>query len=519
MRMPPTNRNLFLTRVLSPALASSAALTFSLALGTGCGTSDDKPDEKPTQSNTQANGGDEKKEPDPEDFFLKGVAAIQGEKSDAADFTVAKGEFEKALEKDPGFAIARYNIAVLLEKEGKRDEAKVAYRQAFDADPTLDLAVDNLGILLEAEGDIDAAKELYAEAIEKNKEAVGPRLRLAKIYKDEKDPRQASILAREALQFDAKSADAYRLLAVLYAEAGKNQLARLVAVRGQKLVPDDPELQYALAVVSENERDIAAARVTYGAILEKAPNHSPSRIRLAEMALKNRDWKTATSQLTSLAKTNSQNPDIHNALGLAWKGQGDFQKAKENYEKAMAVDETYAPARFNLGIVYLQHLDQPTEAEKMFSTYLDIGGDEDNTARKLLAETRTVIQALEDEKRMMAEMKAAEEAAAKAAAEEAAAEEARQKEAARLAEEQAKVEAEEAKQAEEAAAQKEPAAAEPPAEAGPEKEAEAPPPKAEEPPPPKKKKTRKKRRRRKPKKKAPEPEKPAGPERDDDFYD
>lgn len=464
-----------------------AGAALSLVLAASCQTTQERPGDSPAASaEVDQAVEDGVTTVKAARHFQDSVAYLQKNKN-----SDARRQLELAFEADPTFAVAKYNLAVLTEKEGKYDEAARHYRGAFDADPTLDLAVENLGVILEASGQKDAARRLYEEAIEKNSEAVYPRIRLAKMAHRDGDAASAVKLAREALQFDAGSVEAYRLLARLYAENRKNQLARLIAVRGQKLSPDDPQLTFALAIVAQNEKDVAVARELLNKVIAADPGHVDARVKLARMALEVRDWKTAEPQLQALIEKDPTSGALHTNLGLALKGQGRFDEAAQAYAKGVELGSS--AAALNLAILEIRNLNKPEEGEKHLEQYLSLGGD-GSAARPLLEEARTLIQAKIEEERMMEMMQQQEE------------------EAKRLAEEEAKraAEAGPAADGEEA---KEPAAEEPPPEEPPEKVAPPPPPKQ-----PKKKKKKKRRpaRKRQPKQK---PKAPTAPPADDGFFD
>jgi membrane protein involved in colicin uptake len=202
---------------------------------------------------------------------------------------------------------------------------------------------------------------------------------------------------------------------------------------------------------------------------------------------------------------------LHNALGIALKGQGLFNDAKNAYEAALKAESTYLPAEYNLGILKLRHLDDPEGAEDHLRKVVAEGSSGTKRARKLLEEAEMLIKAKAEEARMMAEMQRMEEEAARQAEEEAKRQ--AEEEAKRQAEEEAteKAAAEGAASGDaQPAADGQPAADAPPAEAAP------PPPEAEPEPP--KKKPQKKRRRRKPKPKPKPKPKASAPEPDDDFF-
>ncbi|MFZ9886080.1 MAG: tetratricopeptide repeat protein [Myxococcota bacterium] len=324
----------------------------------------------------------------------------------------ARVAMERAIKADPSFALAKYNLGVIAEKEGQHDVAAGWYQETYQIDPTLDLAVENLGVILEARGQRAAAESLYRDAIQKNPEAVYPRLRLAKLARLDKDPKAAVQYAREALQFDATSVEAYRLLARLYAENEKNQLARLISVRGQKMAPNDPALVFALAIVAQNEKDVAMARELLNRVIQADPDHLEARAALAEMALAVRDWKTAEPQLVALLQRDPKNGALHTNLGLSLKGQGRFDEAAKAYQGAVALQ--YAPAALNLGILLLRNQNAPEQAEKTLEQFVALGGGRD-IAQPLLDEAKVLIEAKREEQRMLELMEQQEAEAARQA--------------------------------------------------------------------------------------------------------
>lgn len=432
--------------------------------------------------------------------FNRGVVAYEKSADSSGNHAAAYKHFESSAKMDDSFAIAHYNMGVILEKRGDPKGALAKYLEAFKIDPTLDVAVVNAGILLEMDGQEEAARQLYEESVVRHPESAGPRVRLAMMHHKEDNYRDAALLAREALQFDGSSIEAYRLLARLYAEKKRNNLVRLIALRGQKLSKDDPELLYALAIVAIDEKDVAQSRLLLGKVLDKKPEHKDARLSLIKMAFKNRDWKTASKELQILLEKEPTNASLLVQYGLTMKGQGRFDDAKVAYEKAMTADPELAEARFNLGVLYLRHLYDPVAAEKLLEEYLAASDSPDKVGRKLLKEAKQMIQAKEEEKRMMEEMRRMEEEAARLAEEEA---KRQAEEAARLAEE------EKARQAAEAAAAAERERLI--------KEGKLPPEEvATEESKPKKKPKKRKYRKKKSKKKR---SKQTGPEEDEGFFD
>jgi tetratricopeptide (TPR) repeat protein len=70
----------------------------------------------------------------------------------------AVAEFRRAIELDPGYAIAQLNLAHTYDRLGRVDEAIAAYKKGLDLDPGNATAWNNFGVLF-------TKKDLNAEAI------------------------------------------------------------------------------------------------------------------------------------------------------------------------------------------------------------------------------------------------------------------------------------------------------------------------------------------------------------------
>ena len=70
----------------------------------------------------------------------------------------AIAEFQRAVEVDPNYAAAHFNLAYAYERRDRIDDAIAQYKKAIQADPRNVLGQNNLGVLYDKKG-------LYGEAI------------------------------------------------------------------------------------------------------------------------------------------------------------------------------------------------------------------------------------------------------------------------------------------------------------------------------------------------------------------
>lgn len=66
----------------------------------------------------------------------------------------------------------------------------------------------------------------------------------------------------------------------------------------------------------------------------------------------------------------------HNHLGILLRQQGNFAEALQHYRRAIQIDDEYAQAYLNLGILYDLYLQDLEKALRHYETYLSLTGEE-----------------------------------------------------------------------------------------------------------------------------------------------
>ena len=73
---------------------------------------------------------------------------------------VATSDYRRALELEPNFAEAHYNMGSALKSQGRLDEAVGCYRRALELKPDYASALNNLGNALKDQGRLNEALEV-----------------------------------------------------------------------------------------------------------------------------------------------------------------------------------------------------------------------------------------------------------------------------------------------------------------------------------------------------------------------
>jgi tetratricopeptide (TPR) repeat protein len=203
------------------------------------------------------------------------------------DITAAMGSFRRALELSPRHALARYNLALVLRRADRLDEAIVELNRALAVEARPEMRY-SLGIIYWHQGDLDRAEQALDAAI-----------------------------ATEPRYFDAQ----YNLGSVLKAKrdlkGAASALRRAIALR-----PDLPAPHYTLAQVLELQGDPRGAARE----IEEAD-------RLRQRAEREREAVVLT------------------AVGSERLRTGDVQGALTEFRRATEVCDDYAPAHYQLGLI------------------------------------------------------------------------------------------------------------------------------------------------------------------------
>ena len=128
---------------------------------------------------------------------LANILARQGRLDDAIR------HYRAALRIKPDFAVALNNLGTTLDRNHDRAGALLCYRKAIRYQPTYPDPHYNLGLALKADGDLDAAIAAYQEVIRLRPSHVGAHYNLGNAYTTAQRPVQAVAAYRAAIALQA----------------------------------------------------------------------------------------------------------------------------------------------------------------------------------------------------------------------------------------------------------------------------------------------------------------------------
>jgi tetratricopeptide (TPR) repeat protein len=258
-------------------------------------------------------------------------------------------------------------------------------------------------VIAQNSGDIAGAVSLYQGILKIYPDDASSRARLAEIYRQTSDHDKAMEFSRAALMRDPQSVTAYKVMMRSYLERKQLAMAKLVALRALKIDQNDPELHHTIGLVLLQEDKKDAARLSFKRAVEVRADYVPARVQLAQMELDAEDYPGAEEHLRRILQADSKNAAAHLNLGIAYKGQGQLDKAMQEYDEAEKLDPKMAAIFFNRGALLHRNKGAPERAIELYRKYIALSGGEvalnaEHPIFGLLREAESIVQAQNEAK-------------------------------------------------------------------------------------------------------------------------
>jgi superkiller protein 3 len=269
-------------------------------------------------------------------FFERGNKFVEGN-----SLPRAKQEYQKALKVYPQHLDALYNLGVVCERLGQKNEASEQYRRYLEIKPNDADVWTQIGVLYDETNRKKEARAAYGKAIEMNPKFGRAYHNLGVLLKEDGDFKGAEQNLLKFVKLEEEdgrqSGDGYYSLGILYLQQLRDKDAKMIL---QKAIDIDPSIAHYNNAMGD----------TY--LLEKRPDLA----------------------LVYYQKAIEKDPKYV----LAYSGIGDAYAQLKERDKAVTAYRKALELRPDYGLVYykLGRLDEdtnPAEAIKQFEKYLQSG--------------------------------------------------------------------------------------------------------------------------------------------------
>lgn len=237
----------------------------------------------------------------------------------------------------PPYLINQLGLA--LKAQLRNPEAEAVFREALQQDANYGDAHCNLGNVLTNMKRFEEAEQHIQSAIRIDPDRIAYRINLAACFKDQQRLAEAEETYRAALKLDPQSAVTYTKLGVLFKETGRLEEALDILQQGLEIEPRSAEAWWNLGVVLESQQQFAPAEQAYRKALEHDPRFRETPNSMGILLTKLQRFAEAERTLLSAIPLD---PDWHLPhFNLAW---AYYQQQKlEAAEKAFRESARLAP--------------------------------------------------------------------------------------------------------------------------------------------------------------------------------
>jgi Tfp pilus assembly protein PilF len=310
----------------------------------------------------------------------------------------AESEYHAALSANPAYGPAMANLGGLYYKQNNPATAKSWFEKAVDADPAhAGAAFANLGAIEYMQGKATGDKSLYTQAISH---------------------------LRRALAIDAYDIKAYSILALVYYTIAENDkskldLAQLVVRQAFEMesAKEFAPFYQTLGLIQLRKKNPSAALKEFEHAVALDPKLIEAHLNIGAIGLSTRQYEKAAQAFAAVIKLDPKNFDATIGMGVATRGLKKIDEAESWYKKAADLDPKKCEVQYNLGLLYQDYKSDPANAnlntaKDLFGKFRSCGSGDSKKiadAERRMKDIDDVFTAIEQQKKMEAEVKAQQE--------------------------------------------------------------------------------------------------------------
>jgi tetratricopeptide (TPR) repeat protein/predicted AlkP superfamily phosphohydrolase/phosphomutase len=266
----------------------------------------------------------------------------------------AAATLEKALEEHPGHVESRSNLARIYVEMNRFDEAETIYRGLVEEAPDNLSHREDLGLTLARAGDFESALEVFEAGLERRPDWVDGLAQKGFCLLSLEQPAEALEAVDGALAHDPRSAEAHYVRGMVLEKLEKPGEARASLERALELDPTHPEAALELSILRERLGDPGGAIEVAKKARAQGARDPRLAAQLGALYLRTGRWQEALPLLGEASEERPGNTMILGNYGTALAMSGDMTGAAQVFEKIVRLDPESPEARAQLGVFYLR---------------------------------------------------------------------------------------------------------------------------------------------------------------------
>jgi len=237
------------------------------------------------------------------------------------------------------------NLGVVLDEEGKSEEAMKCYKKAFEIEPEYDGAYMNAGLMLSKQGKREEAMALYERVLSFKPKCAEAHNNLGVILSGMGRIEEAIAHYREALAIKPDYGEARANLGHELLRVGKIDEAYDSLAKAVQELPGKPEAQADLGLALAARGKFEESKGHFEEAIRIAPNEVNNHSNLAYVLTQLGRFDEAIAQCKEAVRLDPNSIDGHYNMGMALAQKGQRAEAAAEMSKVLAINPNHASAR------------------------------------------------------------------------------------------------------------------------------------------------------------------------------
>ena len=286
-------------------------------------------------------------------------------------FNTAIKYYKNAIEIEPDYAKAHFNLAGVLHDQGELEESVNSYKNSLNYDSTYAEAHNNLANIYRELGELEKSINSYKNALSLNPNYAEAHFSLASTYEDYGKLNLAIEHLKRALKLNPNFAEAHNSLGMMFRKIGQLGDSIKSYLNAININSNFFEAHNNLGSSYLGLGQLDNAVNSYKRALSIDPTYPALHNNLGNAYKKLGQLDAAVKSCKDAITINPDYQDAHNNLGVIFYDLGQFDSSVKSYRRALEINPNYAEAHNNLG-VSLNKLGQLEEAVQSYEASLNI---------------------------------------------------------------------------------------------------------------------------------------------------
>lgn len=302
---------------------------------------------------------------------------------DQEQFDAAVASFTEALRIDASMADAAHLAGSIRLQQGDTEAALMHFRAAIASDPSFEPAWEDLATLLLRTARLDQAKSLLVLAMDRFPASAEFRQFMGNAHMQEGAAAEAAERFRQAIALKPDMPHVLNNLGIAQQEAGDADGALRSFEQACSLAPDfaDALNNLGVALLARHRYEDALKAHDAAVSAGDPSSHTHMNRGLALTAL--RRWDEALAAFHACLAQGGPSASVHNHIGMVQTYRGRHEEARASYLRALAIEPDFQHALGNLGTT-LNLLNRKEEAIPVFERLVRVAPEHDNAIGFLL---------------------------------------------------------------------------------------------------------------------------------------